>query len=132
MRRSVCSGSVLAVLILVGCSSSPDLMQCQTVAELDSQLESFFEQRNAGEGSAEALNAHLDEIADAYAEVDVTGDLKSAVSALSHDLRALHDHRVDDAQGDMPVASEEEELIHAAAVSLTEVQTVCTPSQFPG
>ena len=132
MRRYVFSGGVLAALLLVGCSSSPDLMQCQAVADLDSQLETVFEQKNAGDVPDEELSSRLGELADAYADVDVDGDLRTATSALSDDLRALYDYRSGVAQGATPVASDEEELTHAAAVSLTEVQTVCKSSQFPG
>lgn len=80
MRRYVYPGGVLAALLLVGCSSSPDLMQCQAVADLDSQLESVFEQKNAGDVPDEELSSRLDELADAYADVDVDGDLGTATS----------------------------------------------------
>lgn len=89
-----------------------------TVADLDSQMETFFEQKNARDVPDE-LNSRLSDLADAY--VDVDGDLKVATTTLSDDLRGLYDYRSYVAQGTAPVSSDDEELTHSAAVSSTAV-----------
>ncbi|MBP3977008.1 hypothetical protein [Microbacterium sp. BLY] len=127
MRRVTAAFGLASLLLLAGCASGPDLLQCQAVAELDTELEAFFDADNAeaGTGGAEEQLQQLGELADAYSEVEVDGDLKEATSSVGDKLNELLAYRIAVQDGDAPDPAREKELRREAIDAFVNMQTIC-------
>lgn len=128
MKRFTVSSGLLGVLLLSGCTSGPDLLQCQSVAAVDTELEAFFAQDTVGGTASPEQTERLKELADEYADLDVDGEVQEAATAVSDDLRALYDYRVGVQNGDAADPGREQELRRTAIDTFVEGQAVCIES----
>ncbi|MCT1395363.1 hypothetical protein M4D51_06450 [Microbacterium sp. p3-SID338] len=125
MKRFTVSCGLLGVLVLSGCTGGADLLQCQSVAAVDTELEAFFAQDTVGGTPSPEQTERLKELANEYADLDVDGEVQQAATAVSDDLRALYDYRVGVQNGDDANPDREQMLRRTAIDTFVEEQAVC-------
>lgn len=123
--RPLLGCSAVAVLLLSGCSATPDLVECQAAAGAHSSLEGFILDRRGERAPDDVLSTQLLAIGSEHEELDVSGELRTATQNISNEVSTLRAYHQRVADGGVPDAAEEQRLVQSAIGALADAQRLC-------